>query len=132
MPDPFSAWVGQNLTASAALSDIEPAGQATGQKPTFSTATVAGQASQCLSYGSAVTALSMCVTDSGLLARLQASLGATSGTGTPGAGGMSSAITLTTYAASAPASDFAPPAGVPIRAAGSSPAATAAGQPGVG
>jgi hypothetical protein len=125
MPNPFSAWEGQNLSAAAALSDIQPTGGETGPNPAFSTTTIAGQPSQCLSYNSAVTNVSMCVTDSGLLARLQANLGASAAAGA--SSGSSASTSLTSYSASAPASDFTPPAGVPIRSAGSSPAASGIG-----
>jgi hypothetical protein len=124
MPDPFDAWIGQNLSPAAGLSDIEPPGQEDTPQPAFSTTTIAGQPSQCLSYGSAMTAVSLCVTDSGMLARLQASAGASPGTDTGTPAGVSSAITLTSYSTSAPAGDFAPPPGAAIRPAGSSPAAS--------
>lgn len=110
--------MGQNLSASAVLATLESDNPQflTSAQTTYSDATFAGQPSKCASYGyTPGTSIKFCVAGSGLLAFL----------GAPAAdvpSGVSGSIRLTSYSASAPASDFAPPAGIPVsRYAGPSP-----------
>jgi hypothetical protein len=106
-PNPYSSYVGENLSAAGVLATLESASPQflTSPESTYSNAAFAGQPARCVAYGATPsTSAKLCVTGSGLLAFL----------GDPPAlvpSGASGSISLTSYSSSAPASDFAPPAG---------------------
>jgi len=74
-----------------------------GYHVSFSNATYAGQASQCVTWSYQTSSAKYCVTNSGVLAYAGG-----------GSAGSSGALTLTSYSSSPPASDFNLPAGATV------------------